>query len=239
MYNIEDKRIMLEDDRILKILPLLGWGSQGDVYKIRIGKDVFALKVFNGLEKIDLDGYKQKLSLDIDSYISPIKLLYINNKFKGYLMKFCKGLDLHRRKLDIPITEFATSTVKLMEDTNKLSIEKYNIYDAFISNGMYDEGFRMIDIDRYPYEPNKSLGEIETVNNRRLNLFLKDIFEKNTGLYYIEDKYIRSLIEKCDKGEILFDEVFNVICSMAYNIADTELNNISEVGKVLRKSKKR
>jgi hypothetical protein len=70
---------------------------------------------------------------------------------------------------------------------------------------------------------------------KRLNLFLNDVFERNTGISSVKDKYIKELINKCQKGEILFEEVFNIICMMAYNKADKELNNISEVGKVLVK----
>lgn len=235
MYKIYDKKIIVEDKGLFRCLPLLGWGSQGDVYKIRIGKEFFALKVFNGIEKENIENYESKLDLNIDSYVSPIKLLYVCGRFKGYLMRYCSGNDLSIRKLDIPINEFAESTVKLMEDTQKLSLKKYNIYDAFISNGMYDEGFKMIDIDRYPYTPNKSVEEIEKINNTRLNLFLNDVFERNTGISLVNDKYIKDLIKKCKNGDILFEEVFNIICMMAYNEADRELTNVSEVGKVLVK----
>lgn len=235
MYKVFEKKIIVEDSELFNYLPLLGWGSQGDVYKIRIGKDFFALKVFNGLEQEDIENYEKKLDLNIDSYVSPIKILYINGRFKGYLMKFCEGNDLSIRKLDISINEFVESTVKLMEDTHKLSLQKYIIYDAFISNGMYDNGFKMIDIDRYPYVPNSSIEEVEAINNTRLNLFLNDVFERNSSISLVEDNYIRNLIKKCEKGEILFEEVFNIICMMAYNKADCELTNISEVGKVLRK----
>ena len=34
---------------------------------------------------------------------------------------------------------------------------------------MYDEGFKMVDTDDYPYVPKLSLDEIEHLNNLRLN----------------------------------------------------------------------
>ena len=34
---------------------------------------------------------------------------------------------------------------------------------------------------------------------------------------------------------MLFDEVFNIICTTAYNITDTEIANLSDIGKVLMK----
>ena len=70
MYKIFDKKVILEDRRVLSYLPVLGWGSQGDVYKIRIDKDFYALKVFNGIEKAILEDYEQKYgSININSNV--------------------------------------------------------------------------------------------------------------------------------------------------------------------------
>lgn len=183
MYKVEDKKIIFDDNKLFPHLPSLGYGSQGDVYKFRLDKDFYALKVFNGLNIEVLENYEQKLNINIDSYVSPIKLLYVKDKFKGYLMKYCKGKDLQRKpKLNITVGEFAESSVKLFEDTKKLTDLKYVIYDTFISNVMYDEGFKMIDIDNYPFEPGKSFNEIDELNRLRLNKMLVTIFINTTGL---------------------------------------------------------
>ena len=112
--------------------------------------------------------FKDELILDLipSSDKSHQENLIVKDKFKGYLMKYCKGKDLQRKpRLDISVSEFASSTVKLFEDTKKLTDLKYVIYDTFISNVMYDEGFRMIDMDAYTYEGSKSYSEIENLNN--------------------------------------------------------------------------
>jgi hypothetical protein len=83
--------------------------------------------------------------------------------------------------------------------------------------------------------PNTPLSEIQNENRIRINKFLKDVFIKNTRLFNIIDEKITDAIEKCENGEILFDEVFNIICSTAYNITDTEITNLSDIGKVLMK----
>lgn len=239
MYRLEDNKIIFNDGEIFRHLPLLGSGSQGDVYKFRIGSEIFAIKVFNGLQIENLKNYEQKLNINIDSYISPVRILYINGKFKGYMMKYCRGQNLKQGKLDITIDEFAKSTVKLMDDTYKLGSINYNIHDSYLTNVMYDNGFKMIDIDSYPYVPSKQEKEIHRLNDIRLNLMLKDVFYKNTGLKGTDDEYIKNLMNKCEKGDILFEEVFNILCVRAYNMDDSELNYISEVGKVLRKTKKK
>ena len=155
-------------------------------------------------------------------------------------MPFCKGKDLEKRRLDISIDEFAISTDKLMDDTHELSLLKFNIYDTFISNVMYDEGFKMVDTDDYPYVPNLSLDEIEHLNNLRLNQMLTDIFLKNANLgnLYFNNVEFKKFIKKCEDGEFLFKEMFDLLCGIAQNEANGELVKVSEVGKVLSKVKK-
>jgi hypothetical protein len=241
MYNIEGKKIIFEDNKLFSMLPSLGYGSQGDVYKFRLDKEFYALKVFNGLNIEYLENYEQKLNINIDSYVSPIKLLYVKDKFKGYLMKYCKGKDLQMRpKLDITVSEFASSTVKLFEDTKKLTDLKYVIYDTFISNVMYDEGFKMIDIDNYPYELNKSLSEIDELNRLRLNKMLVTIFINTTGLASLAytDVEFTKLLDKCTSGNIGFEELFNDLCMKAYNVADKEIEKVEDIGKVLKNIRK-
>jgi len=241
MYKLEEKKIIFDDSKLFPHLPLLGYGSHADVYKFRIDKNIYALKVFNGLFKENLEDFESKLDINIDSYISPIKLLYVNDKFKGYLMKYCKGKDLEKKpKLQISVDEFALSSTKLFDDTKKLTELKYSIYDSFVSNVMYDEGFRMIDMDAYTYEGRKSYSEIENLNNIRLNQMLSDIFINSTGLaeLFFKNVELKKKLISCTSGKILFEDLFNEVCMMAYNIADEEIINVADVGKTLKKLKK-
>jgi len=156
-------------------------------------------------------------------------------------MKYCKGKDLQRKpKLDITVGEFASSTMKLFEDTQKLTDLKYVIYDTFISNVMYDEGFKMIDIDNYSFEQNKNFGEIGEINRLRLNKMLVTIFINTTGLASLAytDVEFTKLLDRCTSGNIGFEELFNELCMKAYNIADTEIEKVQDVGKVLKYTRK-
>lgn len=238
MYKLEEKKIIFDEGfDFQEKLKFLGYGSHSDVYKLDIGKDSYALKVFNGLYPERLGNYIAKMNIKIESYISPVKILYINDKFKGYLMKFCKGKDLEKRKLDIPVVEFAKSATKLIKDTKKLTCLKYNIYDTFISNVMYDDGFKMIDMDDYPFEAKKSVKEINDINNIRLNQLLVNVFLNSTGLagMFFQNVEMTKLMSKCTSGKITFEELFNTVCTLAYRTTDEEINKVSEIGKVLRK----
>lgn len=239
-FTVEEKKLILPNKEYFSYVRPIGSGSHSDIYKFRIGREEYALKLYNGCYEESIERIEPKININIDSYVSPKKILYIGNEFAGYLMDLCKGKDLEKRKLDITIEEFAKSTVKLMDDTDKLSKLNYNIYDAFISNVMYDNGFKMIDMDDYPYVPNKTKDEIERINTQRLNQMLCEIFIKNANLgkLYFGNVSFKKMVKRCEDGEVLFEELFNTLCLEALNIADTELEKVSEVGKVLSKSKK-
>ena len=85
MYNIEGKKIIFEDNKLFSMLPSLGYGSQGDVYKFRLDKEFYALKVFNGLNIEYLENYEQKLNINIAFIISESPFV---NKMYYELYKF-------------------------------------------------------------------------------------------------------------------------------------------------------
>ena len=69
---------------------------------------------------------------------------------------------------------------------------------------------------------------------------LTDIFLKNANLgnLYFQNVEFKKFIKKCEDGEFLFNEMFDLLCGIAQNEANGELVKISEVGKVLSKVKK-
>ena len=240
MYKKIGNKILFPDNEMFEILKPVAYGSHSDIFKARIDKDMCAIKKYNWVYNEDKENIERKIAINIDSYITPEWLLYIRGKFDGYIMPFCRGKDLEKRKLDISIDEFSSSTDKLMDDTHKLSLLNFNIYDTFISNVMYDEGFKMVDTDDYPYVPELSLDEIEHLNSLRLNQMLTDIFLKNANLgnLYFQNVEFKKFIKKCEDGEFLFKEMFDLLCGIAQNEENGQLVKVSEVGKVLSKVKK-
>lgn len=246
-YKMYNDRYELDDEKIMfyghiefdSLLPLLGIGSTSAVYKIRIGNKFWALKVFNGLRHESLENYQNKSKLDIKSYISPIRIMYLNGKFNGYLMNFCSGKDLEKRKLNISIDEFSKKSDEIFDDTHKLSLKRYNIYDSYISNVMYDDGFKMVDMDDYPYNSEDSIEQIEEMNKQRLNQMLVDVLIKNAGIanMIFSNVELQKLINSCKSGKISFKELYDKICLLAYNNSKQEISEISEIGKALKNVK--
>lgn len=237
MYRLENKKILFYGDINFKLLPCLGFGSQGDVYKIKIHNKNYALKVFNGLENIDFKSYEEKLDINIDSYISPLKLLYINDIFSGYLMNYCKGKDLYNRKLNITIDRFVNSYIKLFEDTKKLSELKYTIIDTYSANTMYNNGFKIIDIDDFKHDASKTVEQINELNIKTINELLVEIFITCTGTneMFIRNFDMKSLMKSCNSGKISFEEFFYKMRDIADTYAEDELTKVNEIGKILRK----
>lgn len=239
-YKIVDNKVIFLNGMMFDFMKPVAYGSTSDIYKARIGNDMCAIKKYNGLVEVNQENIERKLEINIDSYITPVRLIYVSGRFDGYTMEFCKDKDLEKRRLNISVDEFSSSADKLVSDTHKLSSLSYNIYDTFISNVMYDNGFKMIDTDDYPYVPNLSYDEIDHINSMRLNHMLADIFIKNANLgnLYFGNVDFKKFIKKCEDGQITFKEMFSTLCNIANNESNGELTRISEVGKVLSKVKK-
>ena len=239
-YKIVDNKVIFLNGMMFSLIKPIAYGSTSDIYKARIENDMCAIKKYNGLVQINQENIERKLELNIDSYITPVRLIYVSGRFDGYTMEFCKDKDLEKRRLNISVDEFSSSADKLVSDTHKLSSLGYTIYDTFISNVMYDNGFKMIDTDDYFYNPNLSFDEIDQTNMKRLNQMLSEIFIKNANLgnLYFSNVDFKKFIKRCEDGEISFKEMFNTLCNIANNEANGELIKINEVGKVLSKVKK-
>ena len=241
MYRLEDKKIIFEDGECnFKFLPRIGFGSQSDVYKIQIGGKWYALKVFNELSTVKESDCKSKLDINLDSYVSPIRLLYVKKNFKGYLMNLYKTPDLSERRLKtLPIEEFAKSSVKLYEDTEKLSDLGFTVYNTFISNLIYDDGFKMLATDNYLLNESGSKEQIRTLNNMRVNKLLYDVFVNAIGLAkkFHENVEMTKLKAECEAGRITFEEFMNIVGLIAYN-DDKQIITLSDLGKEIREKTK-
>ena len=233
-YSIEDGVIIFKDKNFCeRTLPQIGQGSKSDVYKFRVDGKFYALKIFNSLYNPDIENFRRKMKIDIPSYVQPLMLSYLRDTFNGYLMQLCDGKDLERRKLDITLSEFEQSFIKLISDTDKLTELGYTIYDTFISNIMYDNGFKMIDIDDYPFGEQ----DRKDLNHIRLNRTLLDIFSKNArlGLLFLDVVELTKLKSLCESGNITFQEFYEIILSKILNDVDPDITKLPELGKVLSK----
>lgn len=75
---------------------------------------------------------------------------------------------------------------------------------------------------------NKTFSEIEYLNTRRLNQMLVEVFINSIGIVsiFFENVDLKKLMADCTSGKILFEELFNKICTMAYNYVNEEITDI-------------
>jgi len=239
-YEVLEDRILFKNDELFKLLRPISQGSHSDVYKVRIENDVVAIKKFNWIYDENISSIKDKLNINIDSYITPKKLMYINGKFEGYAMKYCIDKDLSKRNLNITIDSFTDSSIKLIKDTENLSKLGYFVYDTYITNVMYDCGLKMIDTDEYYRDEKFNYDKRIELNKLRVTKLLIDIFIKNSKLssLYFKDDKLKKIARKCEINEIDFIEFVNIIVNSAREYSGLDIKNLNEIGKILIKSKK-
>jgi len=112
--------------------------------------------------------------------------------------------------------------------------------DLYTTNILYDRGFKIIDTDEYiKADSNFDIEQIEEINTKKLNQLLTNVFVKNANLknMVFSNSKIRRLLDEGYKGNIFFGELFNEICSIAFDKTEEKLDNISDIGKVFVKSK--
>ena len=76
MYKLEEKKIIFETDELFPHLPHLVDGAHSDVYKFRIGKEVYALKVYNGIFPESMENIERLSNVNINSSIV-ISIVYV------------------------------------------------------------------------------------------------------------------------------------------------------------------
>lgn len=242
MFKLEDKKIIFNSNFNFDDLEYLNCGCNAVVYKLKVGNNDYALKIFYNTNHWKLEKFEKKLDLNISSFISPIKISYLDNKFNGYLMKLCRGNNLLEQNLDISIGDFIINSDKLFYDTAILSDAKYLMQDINKKNVMYDNGFKIIDIDFYEYCPDyffnnliKDKKAIKKYNKKNVTQMLIDIFIWNAKINYLfeQDNELEQLKNDCIMGKISLNDFFYILCTLV--CCDEEYKNISiqDVGKKL------
>lgn len=247
MFKSEDKKINFNSNFNFETLEYINCGGNSTVYKIKVGEEYYALKIFNSLDHWKVEKFERKLDLSIPSFISPIKISYLNNKFNGYLMKLCRGDNLLEQNLDISIGDFIRSSDKLFYDTILLSESKYLIQDISKANVMFDNGFKVIDMDFYAYCPEyvfndliNNINEIRRYNKKSVTQMLIDVFVWNAEIknLFEQENELEQLKNDCIIGKISLNQFLSVLCGLVCCNEEYESIKIEEVGKRLIRGRK-
>ena len=242
MYKLKDKKLIFRGKFDPKVLNYIGSGANAKVYNVKVDNENYALKIFDMPKIWSSRDLKQMTNINVESFITPEKLFYVNHKFKGYIMKLCKGKDLKNNKLDITIREFINSSKKLIYDTNRLSELGYLLDDVSLKNLIYDDGFKVLDTDLFEYcddkNNSKDINSIKRQNKFEITMLLVDTFINSIGLVreFNKDIKLNNLKNGCIDGSISFVTFIETICKMVNKENDYLNITLSELGSKLKET---
>lgn len=244
MFKVRNEKIIFNNNFNFDNLEYIGSGGNSKVYRLKIDDEYYALKIFDNPNYFSLKSFEQKLDLNIPSFISPIKLSYLNENFNGYLMKLCRGNNLQEQNLEISIDDFIKNADRLFYDTLMLSESKYLIQDLRKANVMFDNGFKIIDIDFYEYCPGWFLNDLikdkESIikyNRKCVTQMLIDVFVLNAKInkLFEQENELNALKNNCIMGKISLKDFLNILCGWVYCNEKYRDMQIQDIGKRLIK----
>lgn len=131
---------------------VIGYGTTCICFLLR-DNSVFKLYL-NTYRKVELfdtfnmfEHLKMLNNLGNDTYVSPEKIVILNNKIIGYSMKYINTKTLAKMSKDIYINDVLNKINKLYEDTYLISKNNFDLRDIHRKNILYQNRFYVIDLD--------------------------------------------------------------------------------------------
>ena len=178
-------------------------GGYGSIYKLN---DYECLKIFKFFDDFNPELINKIRDLKLSNYYEIKKLLFCENSFIGYLMKYYNNLDLDLLTTDV---SYILDSLYSLYNSIKL-LSKNNIYvcDMRIENCLLTkDGIIIIDIDNYVYNKLYSdnndlcIDNLESLRDLFISLFLNsknkfhkdeniDLYKWNlNGIFYLDNGF--------------------------------------------------
>lgn len=235
----ENEYIYLKDERQLSGLPMLGFGSEGVVYRLN---EKTALKLFS----FDFDNYerdKEKFEyfqqLNLKDFSFPEKLIFVGDRFSGYTMPLFEGKDLDRKPYKRNFSTMKKAIIKNEEHAKTLADYKIKFFDMHTANVLFKGNFKFIDVDSYLHNPSFSYHECVEENLKQLNSLYMVIVRSGLNVDNLKRvKFIRPYEEELRNGNINAVEYLERLQNALRERSDVEdITTFSQGSKVLRKLK--
>lgn len=213
----------------------LGGGSEATVYRMSHG----ALKLFHfcvdETDK-DLNKFRYFQQVDMTDFSFPWQLVFVNDRFSGYTMPLFDGKDLvetpYKRSFSLLKKAMVTGEIR----AKNLANEKIQFFDLDLSNVIFLDRFKFIDIDSYSYDPNFSYQESFDKNIEQLNYLCDRIVISGLSIRNSHQlKLIRDDRHQFLEGKISSIEYLNKIQARLSDVAEKPITAFSQGTKVLQK----
>ena len=153
----------------------IGMGTTGICYLM---KDKRVLKIFlntsgtnylfNKYENI-INHFENINSLKNETYVVPEELLIKDNKCVAYIYDYIKSRTLKNIKLSTKIDSLIYGYDKLYEDTIEISNKRFCLYDLHDRNILFNNSYKIIDLDKGTFEHIMSEENILKINMNDIN----------------------------------------------------------------------
>ena len=237
MQILKDK-IVFDCKEQYESLPLLhanSLGGQGCIYPFR-GQ---VLKIFaEGYFTPQVDQYQYFLKQQQEDFAFPLQLAYCQDEFVGYTMPKYQNLDLLRKPYLDTFSKLKTLLKRQENSVGYLNEQKIKMDDLDLCNVIYDQYFRMIDLDSYQHAFSFTIKECQDHNESRLRLFTVALLRTSLVLKDIP-KYQGRLL-RYDKrllnGDISQSEYVDVVRRRISEDLGTNIQSVQNAQKQLRKT---
>ena len=196
------------------------------------------LKIFNvPFNKENVEKFEYFLDYKNDSFIFPHEFIVYGDKFLGYVTQRSNGKELEKVIDKIDFVTYSKRSKKLEEDIVYVSNGKILINDISTRNILYEkELLRVIDPDFYKVYCNSSVNEVLNYNMKVYKSCIADLFI----LPYLRmkkkpDKYVVEKINQYMKSDINTSEFIINLKLILEDYYDSEINNLREFNKILRR----
>lgn len=235
--QISEKKIVFDQKEQYESLPLLhqdSLGGQGSVYPFRGN----VLKIFaEDYFMPQVEKYQHFLNCCQEDFAFPMQLAYCQDQFVGYTMKRYHNLDLYRRPYSDTFSKLKSLLKRQENSVDYLNDHTIKMDDLDLSNVIYDQYFRMIDLDSYEYASSFTRTECEDHNVRCLRLFTIFLLKRSLALQNIS-KYQDRLVrydKRLLKGDVSQSEYVDIVQKQISEDLAINVQSVQNAQKQLRK----
>ena len=146
--------------------------------------------------------------MNFDSFVTPNELIYSDleaiETFKGYIMRYSKGVDFNNIYYSTLMSNFLMALSKLESDIIDLSKEKFQIYDFKAGNVFYTRNDKIDVLDMDLYRHNDAIDERSIVrcNLMELEFLLDSSFIQQNPRKFASDRLLE-LYNSFSDGKLL------------------------------------
>lgn len=206
-YKLDNKDINLS----IKSLQKISTGKTGNIYKYKGA----ALKVFkDDTTPIEEEAAKYLSSISTDRILLPQKLLFYNNKLKGFTLKVPKEKGSIKRIITLPKNELVNEVSINERDIETLSRKSVLLNGVSPENSIFNGELYLTEPSEYSILELFSTEELERLNKYQLHLLITELITqelRKSNFSKAEVSKVKEILSSKDDSENSSEFLKNII----------------------------